>query len=232
MRQIHVVYQSNEPRDQIPRIIQVAPLCVPRPPAVPDLINGQLASIWISTRLQRLDFQWLELLQLFDDGDFQNYHFQLEATLVSMKRVVDDLVMASYCILKGEEVELSRKIEVDGWGQLFRKGKPTVIGQEVINEFIGEYDSFPVVLNELVNALKHSYLMAEARTQWNNNFPLVFAITAPRNDYSDEVSVHDHDMAELVLGFNKFVKQVMIKMHPKSVGPVLDLQFHFLGSAS
>lgn len=218
-------YVSEEPREKLPAIIQIQPLSMPRPPAIPGLINGQLASIWISMRLQHLQHQWSSLLELFMRGEFQDYQFSLEATLVSMKRVIDDLIMGAYCIYKESEINETRRIEVDGWGVLFRKGKPTALGHGIIENFVGEYDSFPDVLNDLVNAMKHSYLMPEARNEWNNHFPLVKAISAPHNDYSGVVKVHDHDMTELVLGFNKFVKQVVCKMHPHSVGPVMSLSF-------
>ncbi|MEE4683660.1 hypothetical protein [Pseudomonas viridiflava] len=218
-----VDYRSGEPRGGIPAIIQIMPLSMPRPPAIAGLINGQLASVWISLRLQNLQNQWMTLLNLFSTGQFQDYQFCLESVLVSMKRVIDDLVMVAYCIHKTIEIEETMRVEVDGWGVLFRKGKPTKLGEEILEKFVGEYDSFPDVLNDLVNALKHSYLMPEARNEWNNSFPLVRAIYATRNDYSQEVEVHDHDMCELVLGFNKFVKQVVVRTHPHSVGDVLPL---------
>lgn len=218
-----VDYRSGEARTGTPLIIQIPPASVPRPPTIPDLINGQLASVWVSLRLQNLQAQWMRLLQLHLAGQVQDYQFCLESMLVSMKRVVDDLIMGAYCIHKEVEVTETRKIEIDGWGVLFRKGSPTPLGLEIIDRFVGEYDSFPDILNDLVNALKHSYLMPESRCEWNNYFPPVKAIYALRNDYSEIVQVHDHDMYELVLGFNKFVKQVVINMHPYSVGPVIPL---------
>ena len=218
-------YASEEPRKTWPSIVQIHPLSMPRPPTIPGLINGQLASMWISMRLQHLQLQWRGLLEHFTRSEFQQYQFALEATLVSMKRVIDDLIMGSYCIHKELEINDTSKIEVDGWGGLFRKGVPTALGREIIDQYVGDYDSFPDVLNDLVNALKHSYLMPEARNEWNNHFPLVKAISAPHNDYSGVVKIHDHDMAELVLGFNKFVTQVVRKMHPRSGGPVLPLNF-------
>lgn len=225
MQPVTISYSSNEHADRIPSIIQALPLSVPRPPAIAELINGQLASIWISLRLQHLNSQWLDLLKLFSVGDVHNYQFALESTLVSMKRVIDDLIMCAYCIHKEAEIVESRKIDIDGWGVLFRKGVPTSLGQEIIDRFVGEYDEFPDILNDLVNAMKHSYLMAEARSEWNNEFPLVKVIYSPRNDYSGVVQVHDHDMRELVLGFNKFVRNTLVKTHPYSVGPTLPLNF-------
>jgi hypothetical protein len=172
---------------------------MPRPAAISGLINGQLASVWVSLRLQNLKRQWDNLLQLFSSGQVQDYQFCLEAMLISMKRVVDDLIMCAYCIHKGFEIDQTRKIEIDGWGVLFRKGALTPLGKEIVEKYVGEYDAFPDILNDLVNALKHSYLMPEARNDWNNHFPLVRAIYANRNDYSQVVDVHDHDMGELVL---------------------------------
>lgn len=220
-----VCYESGEARDGIPTIVQIQPLSMPRPPAIPGLINGQLASVWVSMRLQYLQHQWSGLLQLFAHGHFQEYQFTLESVLISMKRVVDDLIMGAYCIHRELEINTSFKIEVDGWGVLFKKGRPTALGKEIIDRFVGIYDVFPDVLNDLVNALKHSYLMPEARNEWNNEFPLVKAISAPHNNYSGPVKIHSHDMCELVLGFNKFVMQVVRKTHPQSIGPVHALNF-------
>lgn len=230
MTPIHITYTCADTNAK-PAIIQVHPLAVPPPPAIPELINGQLSAVWISLRLQNLQRQWASLLVLFAQRDFQNYQFSVETVLVSMKRAVDDLVMCAYCIHKAEEIEQTRKIEVDGWGVLFRKGTPTPLGQEIIDRFIGEYDEFPNILNNLVNALKHSYLMPEARNEWNNEFPLVSAIYALRNDFSGEVEVHNHNMFELVCGFNQFVKQVMEKTHPHA-GPCIPLDWATEGATS
>lgn len=220
-----IEYFSGDSCDDTVTIIQISPLSVPHFPAIPELINGQLTSAWISLRLQNLQSQWLILLTLHKSGQYQEYQFFLEAVLVSMKRVVDDLVMGAYCIHKEDEVTKTRRIKVDGWGGLFNKGTPKQVRSEIIEKFIGEYDDFPVVLNDLVNALKHSFLMPEARLVWNNYFPLVRAIYAPFNDYSEKAVIHNHDMRQLVLGFNKFVKQVLIKTHPHSVGGVMPLNF-------
>jgi hypothetical protein len=220
-----VDYRSGEMRDEVLRVIQIDPLSVPCPPAIPDLINGRLASAWLSLRLQSLQGQWLELLQLFNEGKFQEYQFRLESILISMKRVIDDLIMCAYCICEEVEILRTRKISIDGWGVLFRGGRATTLGNEIISRFVGAYDDFPDILNDLVNAFKHSYLMPESRMEWNEHFPLVRAIYAPRNDFSGVVKLHNHDMFELILGFNKFVKQVVVKMHPQSVGAVMPLNF-------
>lgn len=220
-----IEYYSGAPCDDTVSIIYIPPLSVPHFPAIPNLINGQLASAWVSFRLQNLQSQWLILLGLHKSGCFQECQFVLESVLVSMKRVVDDLVMGAYCIHKEDEVTITRRVKVDGWGGLFNKGAPTQVGSEIIDKFIGEYDDFPIVLNDLVNALKHSFLMPEARLEWNNYFPLVRAIYAPFNDYSNKVVIHNHDMRQLVLGFNKFVKQLVIKTHPHSAGGVMPLPF-------
>lgn len=220
-----VDYRSGEPRDEIPRIIQISPLSVPCPPAIPELINGRLASAWLSLRLQSLQSQWVELLKLFVEGQFQEYQFRLESILISMKRVIDDLIMCAYCIHEEAEISRTHKILIDGWGMLFQSGRPTRLGNEIITRFVGAYDGFPDILNDVVNAFKHSYLMPESRMEWNEHFPLVRAIYAPRNNYAGIVKLHNHDMVELVLGFNKFVKQVVVKMHPQSVGGVMPLDF-------
>lgn len=223
MTPIHVTYTCADATGQ-PVVLQVPPLAVPRPPAVPGLVNGQLSSVWVSLRLQSLSQQWFSLLTLFNEGDSQNYQFCVESVLVSMKRTVDDLVMCAYCIHKANDVEQTHRIEVDGWGQLFKRGKPTTLGKEIIDRFVGDYDEFPNILNNLVNAIKHSYLMPEARNDWSNEFPLVKAIYAPFNDYSGEVEVHEHNMLELMRGFNQFVKQVMCKTHPHGAPAIpLDL---------
>lgn len=221
MTPIYVTYTCADATVK-PVVIQVPPLAVPPPPVIPGLINGQLSSVWISLRLQNLNQQWVALLTLFNNGDFQNYQFCVESVLVSMKRVVDDLIMCAYCIHKTSEFEQTRKLAVDGWGQLFKKGEPTTLGREIIERFVGDHDEFPNILNNLVNAMKHSYLMPEARNDWNNEFPLVKAIYAPFNDYSGKVEVHEHNMVELLRGFNQFVKQVMCKTHPHG-GPAIPL---------
>lgn len=220
-----VRYYSKETRDGAVAIIQIHPLSIPRPPAISDLINGQLASVWVSFRLQDIQAQWIRLLILHANTDFQEYQFRLESILISMKRVIDDLIMGAYCIHKEGEINETKKIEIDGWGVLFKKGTPTTLGREIVERFVGEYDAFPNILSDLVNAMKHSYLMSEARTEWNDKFPLVKAIYAFRNDYSGDVELHDHDMFELVLGFNKFVRKLVTRMHPLSVGPVMPLSF-------
>jgi len=220
-----ITYNSGIEVQAWPQIVQISPLSMPRPPAIPGLINGQLSAVWVAFRLQDLNSQWRQLIDLFEKRDFQRYHFHVEATLVSMKRVIDDLIMGAYCIHKEADIADSFNIPIDGWGVLFRKEKLTALGAEIIERFVGEYDSFPDILNELVNALKHSYLMAEARNQWSNDYPLVCAYYAHRNDYSGLVRVHEHDMTELVLGFNKFVLQVLIKTHPLSVGGVMPLEW-------
>jgi hypothetical protein len=216
-----VTYSSGVSVQAWPAILQISPLSMPRPPAIPGLINGHLSAVWVALRLQDLNLQWGLLIDLFENRDVQRYHFQAEAIPVSMKRVIDDLIMGAYCIHKEAEIAVSFEIPIDGWGVLFRKEKPTAIGEEIIARFIGAYDSFPDVLNDLVNALKHSYLMAEARNQWSNDYPLICAYYAHRNDYSGPVRLHEHDMTELVLGFNKFVLQVVVKTHPLSVGGVM-----------
>ncbi|WP_312959211.1 hypothetical protein [Stutzerimonas nitrititolerans] len=224
---VNVCYQSDDSSNEYPSILQVAPLCVPSPASIPNLVNAQLGSVWVSLRLQHLNSQWMKVLGLFDDrDDYASYVFSLESMLISMKRVIDDLIMCAYCLLEEDAVLQTKKIEVDGWGVLFKRGVPTELGQRLIDKFIGQYDEFPNILNELVNALKHSFLMGEARTEWNNSFPLVKGIYAERNNYSKVVRIHNHDARQLVLGFNRIVKQLLVGMHPHSVGGVLPLSFN------
>jgi hypothetical protein len=181
---------------------------LPHPPSIPGLINGALVAVEIENRLRHLAGLVTVATVAYQSQQAHGYFFAVEAVLLSMRRVIDDLVMSLYCRFRSEEVTRSRRIEIDGYGALFRSGKPTSFGAELIREYIHPNEEIANVLVELSNSYKHSYLLAEARA-WGVDFPTVLAIHAPWNDYSKPITCHNHSLGQLVLGFNALVEGIV-----------------------
>ncbi|NBW49653.1 MAG: hypothetical protein EBR49_06105 [Betaproteobacteria bacterium] len=183
---------------------------LPSPPTIPGLINGLLVCVDIEARLRYLDGLVLQAVNAYAAKDVHSYFFTVEACLLSMRRVVDDLVMSVYCRANEEKVQDTRKIEVDGCGSLFRNGEPTDFGAHVLSEYIGPNRNFLEILIELSNCFKHSYLLSESRA-WGADFPTVLAIYAKRNDYSKSITFHNHSFGQIVMGFNLLVSGFVTK---------------------
>jgi hypothetical protein len=183
---------------------------LPQPPSIPGLINGGLVALEIENRLRYLAKLVGDATVAYESQQAHGYFFAVEAMLLSMRRVIDDLVMSLYCRSQAEEVISTRRIKVDGYGALFRSGSATPFGAELIYEYIHPNEEIADVLVELSNSYKHSYLLAEARA-WGADFPTVLAIHAPRNDYSKPITYHNHSLGQLVIGFNSLVDGVVQK---------------------
>lgn len=177
---------------------------LPQPPRIPGLINGMLVAVEVEHRLRHIAALVNAATVAYQSQQLHEYFFTVESMLLSMRRVLDDLVMSLYCRLKEEEVVRTRKIEVDHYGALFRSGKPTPFGAAFVADYIHPNEEFADVLVELSNSYKHSYLLAEARA-WGADFPTVLAIHAPRNDYSKPITFHNHSLGQLIIGFNTLV---------------------------
>ena len=180
---------------------------LPQPPSIPGLINGALVAVEIENRLRHLATLVGMATVAYQAKHASQYFFTVEAILLSMRRVLDDLVMCLYCRSKRSTVEKTRRIEIDGYGALFKAGKLTPFGVDLIREYISPNEEIADVLVELSNSYKHSYLLAEARA-WGVDFPTVLAIHAPRNDYSKPITYHNHSLGQLVIGFNSLVEGI------------------------
>lgn len=179
------------------------------PPSIPKFLNGQLVSLAISNRLTYLQHQINQIVEFYNSKNVIDYRYTLEAALISMKRVMDDLVMSSYCVIFREKVLETKCIEIDTYGSLFKNGKPTNVGKIILNKAIQPTDDFAQVLTELVNSLKHSYLLPEAQLAWGADFPTVVSIYAHRNRYDGEIIYHNHNLGQIIMGFNNFVSNVV-----------------------
>lgn len=186
---------------------------IPSPPRIPGLLNGSLVALGISHRLEYLQNQINSTVLHYESRNLLGYRYALEAALISMKRVIDDLVMSSYCLLYESEMTQTRVLKVDGYGSLFKHGKPTTIGKSLLETFITPIDRFPEIISEIVNSYKHSYLLPESQMMWGVDFPTVVSIYAYRNNYSGRVVYHNHSLGQLLIGFNKFVRQVTERQH-------------------
>ncbi|HCG6159854.1 TPA: hypothetical protein NJ142_004279 [Vibrio parahaemolyticus] len=191
------------------KVIQFLPHEVRSPPSIPGLLNGSLVAQAISERLTYLQHQINQVVKFYISKKIIDYRYTLEAALVSMKRVMDDLVMSSYCLIFKRKVLETKHIEVDTYGSLFNKEKPTKVGEVIINKTIQPTDDFGQVITELVNSLKHSYLLPEAQLQWGVDFPTVVSIYAHRNKYGGEITYHNHSLGQIIIGFNQFVSNVV-----------------------
>lgn len=177
---------------------------LPSPPTISGLINGFLVSVEIEARLRYLDTLLLQAVNAYAMKDVHRYFFTVEACLLSMRRVVDDLVMSIYCRVNQDQIQRTRKLEVDGCGSLFKNGEPTKFGAYVLSNHIDPNREFLDILIELSNCYKHSYLLSESRA-WGMDFPTVLAIYAPRNDYAKPITYHNHSFGQIVIGFNAVV---------------------------
>lgn len=202
-------YYTGTDSDGEFKIIQFQPHEVCFPPSIPELLDGQLVSLAISNRLAYLQHQTSQVVEFYNSKKIIDYQYTLEAALVSMKRVVDDLVMSSYCMIFKDKVLETKHIEVDTYGSLFKNEKPTKVGKEILDKTIQSTDDFAQVLTELVNSLKHSYLLPEAQRAWGADFPTVVSIYAHRNKYGGEITYHNHSLGQIIMGFNNFVSNVV-----------------------
>jgi len=215
-------YYSGSDSDGLFRVVQLEWLQIPPPPKIPGLINGALVSIGIAHRLEFTQIQVDEVMLCYRAKNIAHYRYRLESVLISMKRTLDDLVMSSYCMLKGDEVIATKHLLIDGFGGLFSKGVPTSTGKEILDTFFESIDEFPHVLTEVVNSYKHSYLLPEAQAMWGVDFPTVVALYAYKNDYSKKVTCHNHSLGQLLIGFNKTVERVIqLQKQYKGVSPEL-----------
>lgn len=201
-------YYSGEDSDGQFVVEQIPFQKIPSPPSIPRLLNGSLVALGIAQRLEYLQHQIHSTVRHYKSHELLGYRYSLESALISMKRVIDDLVMSSYCILCETEMVQTRILEVDGYGALFRNGKPTTIGKRLLEAFIEPVDTFPQILSEVVNSYKHSFLLPESQMMWGADFPTVVSIYAYRNDYNGHVTYHNHSLGQLLIGFNRFVRQV------------------------
>jgi hypothetical protein len=184
---------------------------LPHPPSIPGLINGLLVALEVDFRLRHLQKLVADACSAYSRKEPIEYFYTIEAILLSMRRVLDDLVMIAYCRENEQEILSTRKISVDGFGSLFKNGNPTCFGKKFLDSYVQENKEFASILIELSNSFKHSYLLAESR-QWGADFPTVLSIYAPRNDYSGNVTYHNHSLGQLVIGFNQLVESIKNKL--------------------
>ncbi|MDN7698428.1 hypothetical protein R0290_03035 [Burkholderia semiarida] len=200
-------YSGSE--SQLPYLVkQYSTFQLPHPPSIPGLINGVLVAVEIENRLRHLAMLVDAATDAYQAKEIFKYFFTVEAVLLSMRRVIDDLVMSLYCRSRSEEIARTRRIEVDGYGMLFRSGRPTAFGAEIIREYIRPNEEIAEILIELSNSYKHSYLLPEARA-WGADVPTVLAIHAHRNDYSKSITIHNHSLGQLVIGFNSLIQRIV-----------------------
>ena len=186
------------------RIEQHSAFKLPHPPKIPGLINGALVAVEIECRLRHLDKLVSIATDAYQRQAPHDYFFSVEAILLSMRRVIDDLVMSLYCRTFETDVAKTRKIAVDGYGALFKAGKPTSFGHQFLQYYVHPNEEPLEILVELSNSFKHSYLLPESRA-WGVDFPTVLAIHAPRNDFSKNINYHNHSLGQLVIGFNRVI---------------------------
>jgi len=177
-----------------------------QPPSIPELINGTRVSLAVSSRLGYLQRQVDTVVSHYESKNIDCYRFELESALISMKRIMDDLIMAAYCILDSDNVVESKYVKVDGYGSLFKSGKLTTMGTRIVNSHNFLNDDFAETLNELVNSFKHSYVLSDLLL-WGADFPTVVSVYAHRNNYGKDISFHNHSLGQILLGFNNFVSK-------------------------
>lgn len=197
-------YYSGKDSDGRFEVYQVRAIDIPCPPSIPYLLNGAMVCIEIADRLDYIQTQVNNAVAGWRERQHQRHKYSTEVALINMKRVIDDLVMMSYCLKYERMVQESVALEVDGWGSLFSKGIPTKTGGALIEEFFREADSFPSVLSEIVNSFKHSYLLPEAARLYGVDFPTVVGIYSHRNNYRKVIHYHSHSLGQIVIGFNHF----------------------------
>lgn len=195
---------------------------LPQPPSISGLINGALVAVEIECRLRHLAKLVHAATEAYQRKEIHDYFFTVEAILLSMRRVIDDLVMSLYCRCRASEVTRTRRIGVDGYGALFRSGRPTRdFGAEFVRDYIQPNEEIAEVLVELSNSYKHSYLLPESRA-WGTDFPTVLAIHATRNDFSKPITYHNHSLGELVMGFNALIAGIVKRPRTKTPSAAAD----------
>ncbi|GHD46663.1 hypothetical protein SAMN05216429_1094 [Marinobacter persicus] len=197
-------YYSGKKSDGRFQVYQIRAIDIPCPPSIPYLLNGAIVCIEIADRLDYIQRQVTEAVAAWEACQHRPHKYSIETALINMKRVMDDLVMMSYCLKYERVVQDSVELEVDGWGALFSKGKPTKVGAALIDEFFKGVDRFPHVLSEIVNSFKHSYLLPEAARLFGADFPTVIGIYSHRNNYRKVIHHHNHSLGQIVIGFNDF----------------------------
>lgn len=202
-------YYSGEDSNNKFVVIQYPFHKIPSPPRIPRLLNGALLSINVAKRLEYIQKQVNIAVNLYLHKNVDEYFFAIESVLHSMKRVADDLTMSCYCMLYKDEVLKNKAILVDGIGYIFHTEDKSKFAREIIDNFIAQHDEFPLILSEIVNSYKHSYLLHEARTIWGIDFPTVVSIYSYRNKYSGAITYHNHSLGQLLIGFNNLVKTII-----------------------
>lgn len=199
-----VNYYSGKNSDGCFESYQIRAIDIPCPPSIPYLLNGAMVCIEISDRLDYIQSQVSDAVAAWREREHRRHKYSIETALINMKRVMDDLVMMSYCLKYESVVQESVALKVDSWGALFSKGKPTKVGSTLIEEFFKEADNFPEILSEIVNSFKHSYLLPEAAWLFGADFPTVIGIYSHRNNYKNVIHYHNHGLGQIVIGFNLF----------------------------
>jgi hypothetical protein len=179
---------------------------LPQAPSIPGLIAGGRVSVEISYRIDRIQDLVTEASNAYYTERSRygglSYFFAVESLLISMRRVIDDAVMSVYCSTHKEEVAKSKRVAVDGYGGLFKAGRLTAFGRQFFSQYVTPNEEALEVLVDLSNSYKHSYLLPESRA-WGVDFPTVLTIHAPRNDYSKEITYHNHSLGQIVIAFNQ-----------------------------
>lgn len=143
------------------------------------------------------------------------YHFLVEELVMFMRSAIDNLVQLTYILTDFDEYVETMKVKEDKIGRLGTTEEATTDLEKIFIGDDGLYKSdlsnirFLWVINQLSNSMKHSMMHAEAYTQLGTERPTIVTYYADHNDHTRMIMNHQHDLEQVMLGFQGTVLRVL-----------------------
>lgn len=206
--------------------------CMPRIGRVPDVISLWQRIDYIESCIEQIEKFYFEIkdhqsVGIMGTGS-NHYHFIIESLIASVRRFIDDLVVAAFMNFFKQYKPWEKNIVIEGYSDIFRldlfKDKFKKSFSEMSNNDIStQLDSFrKLVLGEnyrylwliqsISNTYKHSITAGLGKSIYGINFPTLTVLGVLKPDCNlNIVTYHNHNFRQIILGLKDYLDDFILR---------------------
>ena len=173
-----------------------------------EFMNNSLIGAPIDGSKENLEHYCCKASLLFE------YHFLAEELVALIRSVIDTLIQFTYILTNYDDYEKNETIVQDCIGKVLKcKGEPETDFERILVGngtlyIVDKYNYFEKI-NNLSNALKHSYCNMNTYSQIGEEEPTIMGYYTTRNNHKKEIIINNYSAAQIMIGFQDTILRIL-----------------------
>ncbi|WP_152681262.1 hypothetical protein [Oligella urethralis] len=201
-------------------------ISMPRIGRVPDITSLLQRIDYIEFCIEQIEAFYSEIKGHYSVGitgtGSNHYHFIVENLIASIRRFIDDFVVAAFMNLFKRYKPWEKEIVIEGYSDIFRldlfknkfkKSYPEIFNNEIsaqLDSFrqmvLGKNYRYLWLIQNISNTYKHSITAGLGKTTYGVDFPTLTVIGVIKPDHNlDTLTYHNHSFRQIILGLKDYL---------------------------